>query len=101
MPAYEVSTTTGSSSTKASSGATGMVLAKASKPKSVAQVFEQTRLLFCTLVLLSQNVKVPTDDGSSDGKVWVTLLPVFVYLDVFFDGRLVSGNECRSLDPHS
>ena len=88
MPAYEVSTTTGSSSTKASSSATGMVLAKASRPKSVVHVFEQTRLLFSTLVLLSQNVKVPVENGSSDAKVWVTLLPVFVYLDAFLTAVL-------------
>ena len=48
-------------------------------------MYDQTRLLFSTLVILSQDVKMPVVGGVSDGKIWVTLLPVFVDMEAFFD----------------
>ncbi len=85
MPDYEVPTTTGSSSSKDPSSTGALVIVKVSSPKSVNQVYDQTRLLFSTLVILSQDVKMPVVGGVSDGKIWVTLLPVFVDMEVFFD----------------
>ena len=72
-------TTTASSSSKAHSSIGALVLVKSSKPESVNQVYDQTRLLFSTLVILSQDVKMPVVGGVSDGKIWVTLLPVLVF----------------------
>ena len=57
----------------------GLVVIKASKPRSINHVYDQTRLLFSTLVILSQTVKLPVVGGVSDGKIWVTLLPVLVF----------------------
>ena len=85
MTGYEVPTTTSSSSSKTPSSIGALVLVKSSKPKSVNQEYDQTRLLFSTLVILSQDVKMPVVGGVSDGKIWVTLLPVFVDMEVFFD----------------
>ncbi len=99
MTSYEVPTTTGSSSSKGSSSFGGQVLVKVTKPKSVSQVFDQTRLFFSSLVILSQNVTMSFVGGASDGKVWVTILPVFVYMEVFLT-TVVPDNECGTLDPH-
>ena len=79
MTDYEVPTTTVSSSSKVPSSIGDLVLVKSSKPKSVNQVYDQTLLLFSTLVILSQTVKMPVVGGVSDGKIWVTLLPVLVF----------------------
>ena len=98
MTGYEVPTTTASSSSKAPSSIGALVLVKSSKPKSVNQEYDQTRLLFSTLVILSQDVKMPVVGGVSDGKIWVTLLPVFVYMEAFFDCGHVPGNERGALD---
>ena len=61
-------TATGSSSTKASSGLGGQVLVKTTKPRTVQQVYDNTRMFFSSLVLLSQNVTMPTTGGEADGK---------------------------------
>ena len=79
MTDYEVPTTTASSSSKVPSSVVALVLVKSSKPKSVNQVYDQTLLLFSTLMILSQTVKMPVVGGVSDGKIWVTLLPVLVF----------------------
>jgi hypothetical protein len=83
MTDYEVSTTTDSSSGKTPSSVGGLVLVKTSKPKSVNQVHDQTLFLFSTLVILSQDVKIPLVGDTSDSKFWVTLLTVFVYMEAF------------------
>ena len=91
MTAYEVPTATGSSSSKTTTSFGGQVLVKTTKPKTVQQVFDNTRLLFSSLVLLSQNVTMPVVGGEADGKVWVTLLPVFVYMEAFLTAVMYPG----------
>jgi regulator of replication initiation timing len=48
-------------------------------------------MFFSSLVLLSQNVTMSTTGGEADGKVWVTLLPVFVYMDDFLTTVMYPG----------
>ena len=48
-------------------------------PKTLFQVFKQTRLFLFTMALLGQNKQVPTASG--EVVAWLTLLPVFVYLE--------------------
>jgi hypothetical protein len=48
-------------------------------PKTLFHAFKQTRLLFCTMVLLAQDKQGDTD--SSETVDWLTLLPVFVSLE--------------------
>jgi regulator of replication initiation timing len=91
MTAYEMPTATGSTSSKASSGLGGQVLVKSTRPKTVQQVYDNTRLFFSSLVLLSQNVTMPTTGGEADGKNWVTLLPVFVYMEAFLTAVMYPG----------
>jgi regulator of replication initiation timing len=84
-------TSTGSSSSKASSDLGGQVLVKTTKPRTVRQVYDNTRMFFSSLVLLSQNVTMPTTGGEADGKIWVTLLPVFVYMEDFLTTVMYPG----------
>jgi len=67
------------------------VLVKTTKPKTVQQVYDNTRMFFSSLVLLSQNVTMPTTGGEADGKIWVTLLPVFVYMEDFLTTVMYPG----------
>jgi hypothetical protein len=67
MTAYEMPTVTGSTSSKAASGLGSQVLVKTTKPKTVQQVYDNTRMFFSRLVLLSQNVTIPTTGGEADG----------------------------------
>ena len=69
----------------------GLVVIKASKPRSINHVYDQTRLLFSTLVILSQDVKMPVEGGALEGKTWVTLLPVFVYMEAFLAAVMYPG----------
>jgi len=91
MTAYEMPTATGASSSKAASGLGGQVLVKTTKPKTVQHVYDNTRMFFSSLVLLSQNVTMPPTGGEADGKVWVTLLPVFVYMEAFLTAVMYPG----------
>ena len=91
MTTYEMPTATGSSSSKTASSFGGQVLVKTTKPRTVQQVFDNTRLLFSSLVLLSQNVTIPVVGDEVDGKVWVTLLPVFVYMEAFLTAVMYPG----------
>jgi len=91
MTAYEMPTATGASSSKAASGLGGQVLVKTTKPKTVQHVYDNTRMFFSSLVLLSQNVTMPPTGGKADGKVWVTLLPVFVYMEAFLTAVMYPG----------
>ena len=91
-------TTTVSSSSKAPSSIGALVFVKSSKPKSVNQVYDQTLLLFSTLVILSQDVKMPVVGGVSDGKIWVTLLPVFVYMETFLTPVMYPGMSVELLN---
>jgi hypothetical protein len=60
MTSYEMPTATGPSPRKTVSGLGGQVLVKTTKPKTVLQVYDNTLLFFNSLVLLSQNVTIPT-----------------------------------------
>ena len=61
------------------------------KPKTVQHVYDNTRLFFSSLVLLSQNITMPTTGEEADGKVWATLLPVFVYMEAFLTSVMYLG----------
>ena len=73
------------------------MIVKVTKSKSVQQVFDQTLLFFSSLVLLSQNVTLPVVGDDSDDKVWVTLLPVFVYMEVFLTAVMYPGMSVELL----
>jgi hypothetical protein len=55
----------------------------------------QTRLMLCTLVLLTQDAKViETNDKS---KRWVTFLPVFVVMESFLSADIPRHEEARDM----
>ena len=73
------------------------VVVETTRSKTVQEVYDNTLLFFSNLVLLSQNVTMPTTGDETDGKVWVTLLPVFVYMEALLTVVMYPGMSVELL----